>query len=98
MPEDVSAREDELAGDDVLADQRADGDPYAEAESRVDVRAYLSRLPETERQVAACLASGLNQAETAARLGMHPRKVSRIVASLAPGAAEFFDYHPRRSA
>lgn len=87
-----------LAGDDVLAGQRADGDPYAEAEARADVRAYLSRLPEAERQVAACLASGLNQAETAAWLGMHPRRVSRIVASLAPGAADFFDHHPRRAA
>jgi DNA-directed RNA polymerase specialized sigma24 family protein len=87
-----------LAGDDVLASQTADRDPCAEVESQADLDTYLAMLPETERQVAYRLSEGFSQAEIAAWLGLCPRKVSRVVASLAASAEAFFDYHPRRTA
>jgi hypothetical protein len=67
-------------------------DPAAGTDAVLTVHGFVASLMKPEQQaVANLLAVGLNQAEISDALRLHARRVSRIVASLRPLAADYFD-------
>ena len=77
-----------LSWRDVLPDSRQ-ADPAEIAAARIDVSAWLSRLPERLRDLAETLAAGHTPGELARRFGVSPGRISQMREELRRDWADF---------